>query len=377
MQPPAADFTGLGDRAKQEAMSPIDRPHMTAPGMLFALASALLFGASTPFAKLLLGALDPWMLAGLLYLGSGIGLAALQIGRHLMGRPAAETPLRLADLPWLAGVILAGGVIGPVLLMIGLVHTPASTGSLLLNLEGLATMAIAWLVFRENVDRRLLLGAFAILVGTVLLSWPGEGSNFGVGWGVLAIAGACLTWGIDNNLTRKLSAADPVQITLLKGLAAGTANLALSLAQGSVLPQVSVVLGAGIVGLAGYGFSLVLFVLALRHLGAARTGGYFSTAPFVGAVLAIAMFGDPVTPGLIAAGVLMALGVYLHVSEQHEHEHRHAEMVHEHRHLHDEHHHHAHGPNDPAAEPHTHRHRHAPMMHKHPHYPDLHHRHSH
>jgi len=149
------------------------------------------------------------------------------------------------------------------------------------------------------------------------------------------------------------------------------------LTQGSTFPGLSVVLGAGVVGLVGYGFSLVLFVLALRHLGTARTGAYFSTAPFVGAVLAIAMFGDPVTPGLIAAGVLMALGVYLHVSEQHEHEHRHAEMVHEHRHRHDEHYQHAHGPNDPASEPHTHRHRHAPMMHKHPHYPDLHHRHSH
>ena len=317
------------------------------------------------------------MLAGLLYLGSGLGLAMLQIGRHVMGRPAAETPLRLVDLPWLVGVVLAGGVIGPVLLMIGLVHTPASTGSLLLNLEGLATMAIAWLVFRENVNRRLLLGAFAILSGAVLLSWSGDGSGVGVGWAALAIAGACLAWGIDNNLTRKLSAADPVQITLIKGLVAGTVNLALSLAQGGLLPQVSIILGAGIVGLVGYGFSLVLFVLALRHLGTARTGAYFSTAPFVGAVLAIAIFGEPVTFGLIVAGALMALGVYLHVSEQHKHEHRHVEVMHEHRHRHDEHHQHTHGPDDLAGEPHTHRHRHAPMIHKHPHYPDLHHRHSH
>src|SRR3954462_10387455 len=321
-------------------MSQGDHSHIAAPGILFALTSALLFGASTPFAKLLLGALDPWMLAGLLYLGSGLGLAALQIGRYLMGRPAAETPLRLVDLPWLTGVVLVGGVIGPVLLMIGLVHTPASTGSLLLNLESLATMAIAWLVFRENVDRRLLLGAFAILAGAVLLSWSGEGGEFSLGWGALAIAGACLAWGIDNNLTRKLSAADPVQIALIKGLVAGSVNLILSLAQGSTFPGLSVVLGASVVGLVGYGFSLVLFVLALRHLGTARTGAYFSTAPFVGAVLAIAIFGDPVTPGLIAAGALMALGVYLHVSERHEHEHRHTEMMHEHRHRHDEHHQH-------------------------------------
>src|SRR3954453_20992716 len=311
-------------------MSQGDHSHIAAPGILFALTSALLFGASTPFAKLLLGALDPWMLAGLLYLGSGLGLAALRIGRNVMGPPSTETPLRLGDLPWLTSVVLAGGVIGPVLLMIGLTCTSASAGSLLLNLEGLATMAIAWLVFRENVDRRLLLGAFAILAGAVLLSWSGEGGEFSLGWGALAIAGACLAWGIDNNLTRKLSAADPVQIALIKGLVAGSVNLILSLAQGSTLPGISVMLGAGIVGLAGYGISLVLFVLALRHLGTARTGAYFSTAPFVGAALAIAMFGEPVTLGLIVAGTLMALGVYLHVSEQHEHEHRHAEMMHEH-----------------------------------------------
>src|SRR3954449_6024888 len=348
-------------------MSQGDHSHIAAPGILFALTSALLFGASTPFAKLLLGTLDPWMLAGLLYLGSGLGLAALRIGRRVMGRPTTETPLRFADLPWLAGVVLAGGVIGPVLLMIGLAHTSASAGSLLLNLEGLATMAIAWLIFRENVDRRLLLGASAILAGAVLVSWPGERSGFGVGWGALAIAGACLAWGIDNNLTRKLSSADPVQIALIKGLIAGSVNLILSLAQGSTLPGLSVMLGAGIVGLAGYGISLVLFVLALRHLGTARTGAYFSTAPFVGAALAIVIFGDPVTPGLIVAGALMALGIYLHVSERHEHEHRHEPLAHEHPHVHDEHHRHRHGPSDPPGEPHTHRHRHACLVHRHPH----------
>ena len=223
-------------------MTATDHSHIAAPGILFALSSALLFGVSTPFAKLLLGALDPWTLAGLLYLGSGLGLAALRIGRQVVGHPAAQTPLRLADLPWLTGVVLAGGVIGPVLLMIGLVQTPASAGSLLLNLEGLATMAIAWLAFRENVDRRLLLGAFAILAGAVLLSWPGEGRGFTPGLGALAIAGACLAWGIDNNLTRKLSAADPVQIALIKGLVAGSVNLMLSLAQGGALPGTFVML---------------------------------------------------------------------------------------------------------------------------------------
>jgi len=353
------------------------RPARLAPGILFALLSAVLFGASTPLAKLLLGTIDPWMLAGLLYLGSGLGLGALQLGRYLLGHTAGEAPLRPADLPWLAGIVLAGGIIGPVLLMIGLMRTPASAGALLLNLEGLATMGIAWLVFRENVDRRLLLGAFAILLGAMLLSWQGGDVGSGIGWGALAIAGACLAWGIDNNLTRKLSGADPMQIALVKGLIAGTVNVTLSLVRDEAIPPAAALLGAGTVGLLGYGLSLVLFVLALRYLGTARTGAYFSTAPFVGTVLAIAIFGEPITPGLIAAAALMCLGVYLHISERHEHEHRHVTMDHEHRHVHDEHHRHGHGPDDPAGEPHTHRHRHMPMVHKHPHYPDLHHRHSH
>src|SRR5689334_20628073 len=355
-------------------MSSADHSQIAAPGILFALASALLFGASTPFAKLLLGALDPWMLAGLLYLGSGIGLAVLRIGHYVMGRPAAETPLRLADLPWLTGVVLAGGVIGPVLLMIGLAHTPASAASLLLNLEGLATMAIAWLVFRENVDRRLLLGAFAILAGAVLLSWQGRAS---LDWGAVLIVAACLSWGIDNNLTRKLSSADPVHIAMLKGLSAGTVNLMLALAQGAGLPDVGTLFAAGVVGFFGYGVSLALFVLGLRHLGAARTGAYFSLAPFIGALLSLVLLDEPLTLRLAAAGGLMAIGLWLHLTERHEHQHLHEAIEHEHRHTHDEHHRHAHGPEAPPGEPHSHRHRHAPLVHRHPHYPDIHHRHRH
>jgi drug/metabolite transporter (DMT)-like permease len=272
-------------------------------------------------------------------------------------------------------VILFGGVLGPVLLMLGLARTEAAAASLLLNLEGLATMAIAWIVFRESVDRRLLAGAFAILAGATLLSW--QGGTAGIGWGALLIAGACLAWGIDNNLTRKLSAADPVQIAMLKGLVAGAVNLALALAHGATLPDAGTAAAAGAVGFVGYGVSLVMFVLALRHLGAARTGAYFSTAPFIGAALAVAMFGEAVTANLVAAALLMALGVYLHLTERHEHEHRHEATEHEHRHVHDAHHRHAHAANDPPDEPHAHRHRHAPLRHKHPHYPDLHHRHEH
>lgn len=350
--------------------------HSIRRGAGLAIVSAALFGASTPFAKLLIGdGVDPWLLAALLYLGSGMGLGLVQAARRLFGAEAAEAPLRRIDLPWLALVVLTGGVIGPGLLMAGLATSSASSASLLLNLEGLATMAIAWVVFRENVDRRLLLGAAAILVGAVLLSWRGGPRGFGLG--ELAIAGACIAWGIDNNLTRKLSGGDPMQIAAIKGAAAGATNLVLAFAAGAALPAPGIVGSAAVVGFLGYGVSLVLFVLALRGLGAARTSAYFSTAPFIGAVLAIAMFREPVTPALVAAGVLMAIGLYLHLAERHEHEHAHEAIKHEHRHVHDAHHQHAHDAATPAGEPHTHAHRHLPIVHAHPHYPDLHHRHSH
>lgn len=346
------------------------------PGAPLAIASAALFGASTPFAKLLLGGgISPWLLAGLLYLGSGIGLSIVHLIRYMAGSSPAEAPLRRDDLPWLALVVLTGGALGPVLLMIGLVTTPASSAALLLNLESLATMLIAWIAFRENVDRRLLVGAAAILAGAVDLSWQGGPDGFG--FGALAIAGACAAWGIDNNLTRKLSAADPVQIALIKGLVAGAANLGLALTAGAQMPMISALGAAVFVGFLGYGVSLVFFVLGLRHLGAARTGAYFSTAPFIGAVLAVSMFDEPISGRLVSAGLLMAIGLYLHLTEAHEHEHAHEAIDHEHRHTHDAHHQHAHSPNDPAGESHSHRHRHAPLTHKHPHYPDTHHRHEH
>jgi drug/metabolite transporter (DMT)-like permease len=345
-------------------------------GPVLGIASALLFGASTPLAKLLIGdGLNPWLLAGLLYLGSGAGLGLVHFGRKALGIASPEAPLRRADLPWLLAVILAGGVAGPLLLMLGLATTPASTASLLLNLEGLATMAIAWLVFRENVDRRLLIGAALILSGAVVLSWQGGPAQASMG--AVAIAGACLAWGIDNNLTRKLSSADPVQIAMIKGLAAGAVNLVLALAAGASLPAAPSLAAAGLVGFFGYGVSLVLFVLALRHLGSARTGAYFSTAPFVGAALSLVIFGEPFTAKLLVVGVMMAAGLYLHLVEVHDHEHVHEPMEHEHMHVHDEHHQHEHSPGDPPGEPHSHFHRHSPLRHRHRHYPDLHHRHGH
>jgi drug/metabolite transporter (DMT)-like permease len=343
-------------------------------GVLLALLSAALFGASTPLAKIVLGSVDPWTMAGLLYLGAGLGLAVVHMSRKALRVPAIEAPLRRGDLPWLAAVIVAGGILGPVFLMFGLARTDAAGASLLLNLEGVATMGIAWVVFREYVDRRLLLGAFAILSGAALLSWQGGAS---LNWGTLLIAAACLSWGIDNNLTRKLSSADPVQIAMIKGLVAGTVNLMLALAQGAALPGTGTILAAGVVGFLGYGVSLTLFVLGLRYLGTARTGAYFSLAPFIGALLSLFLLDEPLTARLMAAGALMAFGLWLHLTERHEHEHAHEALEHEHRHTHDAHHKHSHLPGDPQGEPHSHWHRHKPLVHRHPHYPDLHHRHGH
>jgi drug/metabolite transporter (DMT)-like permease len=343
------------------------------PGVPLALGSAVLFGASTPLSKLLLGSVDPWLLAGILYLGAGVGLALVHWGRPMIGLPNVEAALQKADLSWLAAVIVFGGVLGPLFLMLGLTRTPAASGSLLLNLEGLATMAIAWLVFRENVDRRLLLGAAAILCGALLLSWNGEAFSFDTGG--LFIAAACLSWGIDNNLTRKLSSADPVQIAMIKGWVAGCTNIALALSLGASLPSAGLIGAGALVGFLGIGISLVMFMLGLRHLGTARMGAYFSLAPFIGAALSLALFRDGLTPQFMVAGLLMALGLWLHLAERHDHEHTHEAIEHDHSHVHDEH--HQHGHDRPVSEPHSHWHRHEPMRHTHAHYPDLHHRHSH
>jgi len=331
-------------RCKSEGMKYI-HSHLW-PGVPLALVSAVLFGASAPFAKLLLGTVSPQLLAGLLYLGAGIGLAIVHVSRATFGVPAQEAPLRRHDLPWLAAVVLFGGLAGPLLLMLGLSHTSAASGSLLLNLEGLATMLIAWVVFRENVDRRLILGAFAILVGAVVLSWNGEGVRLDAG--AALIAAACLAWGIDNNLTRKLSSSDPVVTATIKGVVAGSVNVALALMLGAAMPSLAMIGAAAVVGFLGVGVSLVLFMLALRHLGAARTGAYFSLAPFIGAVIAVGLLGEPVTVQLVVAGALMGMGLWLHLAERHEHAHLHETMEHEHAHVHDEHHqHHHHTPRPP------------------------------
>lgn len=340
------------------------------PGVPAALGAALLFGAGTPLAKWLLDAVSPLLLAGLLYLGSGIGLT---LYRRLIQAPAVR--LSHNEASWFAGAILAGGIIGPILLMIGLTGMPASGASLLLNAEGVFTALLAWFIFKENFDRRIALGMGAILAGALVLGWPGEVRFSGL-WPMLAVLGACFAWGIDNNLTRKISLTDATWIASVKGLVSGTASLILAFSLGASMPALPNLAGAMVVGLLAYGVSLVLFVVGLRHLGTARTGAYFSVAPFFGALLALLM-GEAVTMPLLIAGVLMALGTWLHLTERHEHEHTHAEMEHDHEHTHDEHHQHEHDAPVMLGTKHRHPHWHKPLVHTHSHFPDSHHHHSH
>jgi len=351
---------------------------MNRTAVLYALASAALFGVSTPAAKTLLGAIHPAVLAGLFYCGAGIGVALLRrLAPAILGpREAREQALGKPEMPWLAGAIVAGGIVGPLLLMAGLARTDAATASLLLTLEGAATALMAWFIFHEHFDRRIAWGMACLVAGAAVLSWSGAPTLESM-LGPLAIVGACVAWGLDNNLTRKVSLADPLQIVELKGLVAGPVNLAIGLAAGGALPAALPALVAGAVGFLGYGVSLVLFVIALRHLGTARTGAYFSTAPFLGAIVAVVALGEPVTVALVAAGLLMGAGVWLHVTEHHEHAHVHQPLTHAHAHVHDAHHQHAHAPDDPPGEPHTHPHRHGRLEHSHPHVPDMHHQHRH
>ncbi len=344
-------------------------------GVVYALSAALLFGLGTPLAKLLLANVHPLMLAALLYLGSGFGLALLR----LLRREATQLP-RGREWWWLAGAVAAGGVAGPVLLMLGLSGFSASGASLLLNSESVLTALLAWFVFKENFDARIALGMLAIVCGALVLAWPVDASlSSGSLTSALLIVAACLAWAIDNNLTRKVSLADAGFIAMSKGLGAGTVNLLLAWLAGAAMPSPLLAAQSALLGFASYGASLVLFVLALRHLGTARTGAYFSTAPFAGALLAIFLLGEPVTTQLVLGGLLMLAGVVLHLNERHDHDHMHEALEHDHEHVHgdDPHHQHEHAQSVQPGVRHGHRHTHEPLHHSHGHYPDAHHRHGH
>jgi drug/metabolite transporter (DMT)-like permease len=339
-------------------------------GAASGLGAAFLFGLSTPFAKLLLPGSGPFMLAGLLYLGSAVGLVGMAPWRQLN----REAPLRTGDLPALFGVVLAGGLVAPVLLMYGLARLPGSTASLLLNLEAPFTVALAVLIFGESLSPREALGAAVIVLGGTVLGLQGGGASFNVG-GFLALSGACLGWALDNNLSQRLSLRGPVAVVRVKACLAGAVNVALALATGDHFPAGPRLAGALATGFLGYGVSIVLHMRAMREIGAARQAGLFATAPFAGALASVPLLGEHPSLREMGAASAMALGVAVMLSTRHGHEHVHGALGHEHLHAHDEH--HQHGHDAEVSGVHSHVHQHVTLVHDHPHTPDAHHRHGH
>lgn len=339
-------------------------------GVAAGLAAAVLFGLSTPVAKLLLPSTGPFLLAGLLYLGAGVGLSLVAPFRGA-GR---ETKLQRQDLPTLAAMVLAGGMAGPLLLFLGLARLPGAQASLLLNLEAPLTIGLAVLVFGESLSRREAFGSALIVLGGAALS-AGPGGGATPPWGSLAVAGACAAWALDNNLGQRLALRDPVAVTRVKALVAGTVNVGLALVLGERLPPAAAAGGMLATGFLGYGLSIVLHLLAMRRVGAARQAAYFATAPFLGAVASVPILGERMGLLELGAGGVMAVGAILLLRARHEHLHEHEALEHDHAHLHDGH--HAHRHEGVAVEPHAHPHRHAPLAHDHPHLPDAHHRHRH
>ncbi|MHB9132709.1 MAG: DMT family transporter [Armatimonadota bacterium] len=348
--------------------------------IIFALLAAACFGASTPFAKLLLGDIDPIPLASLLYLGCGFGLALIKgIQRIRRRSEQKEAPVTRRDLPWLLGAIFAGGVAAPIVLMISLQHTPAATATLLLNFEGVATTLIAGLVFREHIGPRVWWAILIITVACSVLSVDPH-TAWGISLGAIGVLGACALWGVDNNVVRQIADKDPLTIAILKGFGAGGFSLVLALLLHKPLPTLTSSLWAMLLGGIGYGVSIVFFILALRSLGAARTSGYFASAPFIGMLLSFALLREGITWQFLLAVPLLIFGVVLLAQESHLHDHQHRPDEHEHRHRHDdEHHAHAHDEETEASpeEYHTHSHIHSALQHAHPHLPDMHHRHTH
>jgi drug/metabolite transporter (DMT)-like permease len=346
--------------------------------ILQAVLAALLFGASAPFAKILLGDVEPVTLAGLLYLGSGLALLLLYVGRRAMRRAArAEARLQQPDIKWLAGAVLAGGVAAPILQMFGLRGTPGSTTSLLLNFESVATTLIAALVFKEQVGKRAWRAILLITLASILLSLDLK-SGWGISLGALGVLGACVLWGVDNNFTRNISGKDPQIIVMVKGLAAGVFSLTLALLLGNSLPGAVTTLKALLLGSLSYGLSIILFIRAMRGLGAARTSALFATSPLAGILLSFIFLRETPSLMLLAALPLMALGTVALLTEEHRHAHLHPALIHEHAHRHDDgHHDHEHeGWVDPSKR-HSHVHEHAEMTHDHEHMPDIDHRHEH
>ncbi len=344
---------------------------------VLALVAAAFFGASFPLSKLLLRDTRPVGLAGILYLSCGLGIGALRFVMRARNS-RREATLKKTDLGWLAGVVLSGGVAGPILLLLGLSRTSAHISALLTNTETIFTMGLAVLFFGDFLLRREALGAVLILGGATLLAWAGATQAGSTSWhGPLLLLGAGLAWGLDNNFSQRIASKGPIQIAMIKGIVAGLVNLGLAAATEGLPRPSAALLGSGFgVGFVCYGVSVVLFMTALRDLGAARTSALFATAPAFAIVLSWALLRE-VPSGWTGVGVLLMIpGAWLLIRVEHAHAHVHETMEHDHRHVHDEHHVHEHLGNE-GPEPHSHPHRHAPLEHAHPHVADLHHRHGH
>ncbi|MEO8354904.1 MAG: EamA family transporter [Chloroflexota bacterium] len=339
------------------------------PGFIVqALLAALFFGASAPISKLLLGDVQPVLMAAFLYLGSGTGISLVKLFQRLTS-DQKEAGIRRPDVKWLAGAIISGGILAPIVLMISLNVTPATTASLLLNFEGVATTLIALFFFRESISRRALAAILVITLASVFLSTDFT-TGFGFSLGALGVILACVLWGVDNNLTRNISAKDPLTIVAWKGLVAGTFSLLLGLSLGQQLPALTTILKILLLGFISYGLSTMLFIYSMRGLGAARTSALYGTAPLAGVLLSFIVFREPITVLFGIAAVLMVAGAWLLANEEHAHFHIHMPVVHEHRHNHDEFHGH-----DESTSVHSHDHEHPRTEHKHGHMPDIHHRH--
>ncbi|MFZ2491195.1 MAG: DMT family transporter [Thermoanaerobaculia bacterium] len=345
-----------------------------ASGATYGIAAAMLFGLSAPVSKRLLLDVPPLMLAALLYVGAAIGLVIA--APFAPRRERREAPVRRTDVPLLAGIVITGGILGPLLMLLGLQRVSGLAGSLLLNLEAVFTMLVALLVFREHLSRRELAGAALVVGGAAVLGFaPGELRAQLLG--VACIALACLSWAFDNNWTQRLSLKDPFAVVRIKTLGAGTCMLVLALLLGQRMPRPSIVIAALVLGVFSYGVSILLDAYALRHIGAAREAAFFATAPFMGALAAVPILGErPRAMDLVALSA-MAVGVAVLLRPKHEHVHTHDAMNHEHIHIHDGHHQHEHLPADPPGEPHAHTHRHTTLTHAHTHVSDIHHRHDH
>ncbi|MCK7486797.1 MAG: DMT family transporter [Bacillus subtilis] len=339
-----------------------------------ALLAALLYGISAPIAKRLLDDLSPVLLAALLYLGAGIGMALVQMLKKQWRKPSGEASLAKSDAWFVAGMILLD-IAAPIFLLIGLNLTTAANAALLNNFEIVATTLFALVAFREAIGKRMWLAIGLITIASVLLSLE-DGSAFAFSWGSVLVLAAATCWGLENNCTRMLSIKDPLQVVVLKGFGAGIGALAIALVVGVGEIRLGAVAAALLLGFVAYGMSIFFYISAQRHLGAARTSAYYAAAPFIGVLISWALFDVSLSVSFFAALVLMLLGAYLAVFERHSHRHVHELMIHEHKHRHDDHHHlHIHA--ETVVGEHTHEHVHTPITHNHPHLPDSHHRHTH